>query len=386
MRLLTLVAFVLTGAITGCGGAGIPTPPSVPDDPTTEDAGVVETTVAKGEMTGVRKDDADDTVPDCQDKDSCNNMGVFAALSGKGNVAAALLGKACDLGNGTGCSNLANFYAAGEVISKDLAKAAALDIRGCELGEPKSCVNAALAHFDGVGVAKDIKAALGFFEKGCALGHAESCKNTGVLHWEGTGLTQDHGKAVSYFEKACTGGDKGGCFNLGVAYYKGLGVTKDNTKARDHFDNACNKGDKAGCDLRDELDATPSGTSGGQAAITLNVGSMTANGMTVNDLQCALSSSGFMVAIQLVGAIAGQKKALDRCAPGGDAAKISWTMSGGKISNVKVTDGKNARVDKCIAKATKRMKVALEGTCSAVFLIGKEKVAKAAYDTKFGAR
>ena len=337
-------------------------------------------------MTDVPGDDAADLVPDCPDKDACNNMGVFAAMSGKGNVAAALLRKACDLGNGTGCSNLANFYSAGDVVPKDNEKAAALDIRGCELGEPKACVNAALAHFDGIGVAKDLEAALGFFEKGCDLGHAESCKNTGVLHCEGKGLPQDHGKAVSYFEKACTGGDKGGCFNLGVAYYKGLGVTRDNAKARDYFDNACKKGDKAACDLRDELDAKSSGQGGARAAITLNVGSMTANGMTVNDLQCALSSSGFMVAIQLVGAIAGQKKALDRCAPGGDAAKISWTMSGGKITDVKVTDGKNARVDKCVAKAAKKMKMALEGTCSAVFLVGAEKGAKAAYDKKFGAR
>ena len=382
MKLLTLATFALVGVITGCGGAAITPPPSVPDDPAGEDAVEEETTVAKGEMTDVPGEDAAEPVPDCPDKDACNNMGVFAAMSGKGNVAAALLQKACDLGNGTGCSNLANLYSAGEVIPKNQAKAAALDIRGCELGESKACVNAALAHFDGIGVAKDLEAAHDYFKKGCDLGHAESCKNTGVLHWEG----QDHARAVSYFEKACTGGDKGGCFNLGVAYYKGLGVTRDSAKARDYFDNACSKGDSAACDLRDELDAESSGGGGGKASITLNVGSMTANGMTVNDLQCALSSSGFMVAIQLVGAIAGQKKALDRCAPSGDSAKISWTMSGGKITDVRVTDGKNARVDKCVAKATKKMKTALEGTCSAVFLIGKEKGAKAAYDKKFGAR
>lgn len=103
-------------------------------------------TIAEGMMTDVPGDDAADMVPKCEDKEVCSNMGVFAAMSGKGNVAVALLKKACDLGSGTGCSRLANLYSAGKVIPKDHAKAVIYFEKArehfnttCEKGDTDAC-------------------------------------------------------------------------------------------------------------------------------------------------------------------------------------------------------------------------------------------------------
>ena len=136
MRLLSPAIFTLSIVASGCGGAA-----AVSEEPTlVENADGVETTIeAEGKMTDVPGDDAADMVPKCEDKKACNSMGVFAAMSGKGAVAAALFKKACDLGNGSGCSNLANLYSAGEMIPKDQAKAREYFNIACEKGDTDAC-------------------------------------------------------------------------------------------------------------------------------------------------------------------------------------------------------------------------------------------------------
>lgn len=373
--------------LAGCGGASPPpatpeaelSPAATESGPTAEDAAEEEgTVVAEGKMTDVPGDASGEIVPECSDKDDCNNRGVFAAMAGQGPVAAALLQKACDMGSGSGCSNLANLIARGQLLDRDLGKAAGLDVKACDLGEPKGCVNAALAYFEGTGVGADPARARELFSRGCDLGHLESCKNIGVLHWEGKGGPQDHAKAVTFFKKACDGGDASGCFNMGVAHYKGLGAARDDQKAREYFDTACLKGDKGGCDLRDELDEGAS-KGGGVPGANLTVGSMTADGMTVKDLECALGSMGFMAALQLVGSIAANKKALDRCAPKGDAVRVTWEMAGGKTKNVEAS-GAKPKVARCVKLAAGKISSPLSGKCSAVFLVGKEAGANAAYE------
>jgi TPR repeat protein len=114
---------------------------AVSEEPTlVENADGGEVTIeAEGKMTDVPGDDAADMVPNCEDKEACKNMGVFAAMGGKGNVAVALFQKACDLGSGAGCSNLANLYLAGEVIPKDRAKAREYFNTACEKGDTDAC-------------------------------------------------------------------------------------------------------------------------------------------------------------------------------------------------------------------------------------------------------
>jgi hypothetical protein len=159
---------------------------------------------------------------------------------------------------------------------------------------------------------------------------------------------------------------------------------QDNAKAREFFATACDKGDKDACGHRDELDQEASGGGAPVAGVpgaNLTVGSMTVNDMTVNELECRLEGMGFMAAMQLVGAIAAQKKAMDRCAPKGDAPRVSWTFSGGSTKDVEVTGASSSKVEKCVAKAAAKMKSGMNGACAAFFLIGAEAGAKAAYDS-----
>ena len=143
MRLLGPTIFILYIVASGCGGAAVVSEESTP----VENADDGEATIiAKGKMVDVPGDDAADMVPKCESKEACSNMGVFAAMSGKGNVAVALLQKACDLGSGTGCSRLANLYSAGKVIPKDHAKAVIYFGKAreyfntaCEKGDTDAC-------------------------------------------------------------------------------------------------------------------------------------------------------------------------------------------------------------------------------------------------------
>lgn len=114
------------------------------------------------------------------------------------------------------------------------------------------------------------------------------------------------------------------------------------------------------------------------ARTTLKVGSMTANGVTVKNLRCTLDRSGFLVAMSVVGTLAKQKKAFDRCAKKGAALAVSFTWSGGRTRRVKITFASNKRARKCIGKALGRLRPVMNGTCSMVLLAGKRKAAERA--------
>jgi len=116
----------------------------------------------------------------------------------------------------------------------------------------------------------------------------------------------------------------------------------------------------------------------------LTVGSMTVDEMTVNDLECRLEGVGFMTTLQLLGSIAAQKKALDRCAPKGDAPLVRWTFAGGKAKDVVVEGAADGKVKKCVAKAAAKMESEMVGDCAAYFLVGAAAGAQAAYERAKG--
>jgi TPR repeat protein len=160
-----------------------------------------------------------------------------------------------------------------------------------------------------------------------------------------------------------------GCYNLGVAYLKGHGVVEDRARSKELFDKACAKGDQEACGIADEL--AKEGGSGGGSTASIGASSMTVNGLTVSDLSCDLSGGGFMGTLTIVSGLAERKKALDKCAPKGDAPTVSWTMSGGKATEIEVEGAKSKKIAKCVKKAMKKMRVAIDGKCSGTIHIGK---------------
>jgi uncharacterized protein len=322
---------VIAIALFGCGGAKLP-----PSEPSPGPAAPTEPTASTGAA-----------IPECANRDDCNNMGVNALLAKNGAVAVPLLQKACDMDNGVGCFNLAGVLASDELGVKDPPRSAALYLRACDLGEGRGCLGAGMARFEGAGVEKDPAEALRLFDKACGLGEPESCKNVGVIYWEGAGVAQDRDTAISYFRKACDGGYQDSC------------------------------------DVLKQIEAQAQG-GGGIPEANLTVGSMTVNDMTVNDLECRLDGVGLLASMQLVASIAAQKKALDRCAPKGDAPLVKWTFSGGKASDVVVEGAADAKVQKCVAKAVATIASDMNGECTAYFLIGAAAGAQAAYEKAKG--
>jgi hypothetical protein len=325
-------------AVLGCGGAHVPPPGPPPAPPAPDAAGAA--TAAPATAPGA-------PTVECGSRDDCNNMGVTAMLERKMDVAVPLLQKACDLDNGVGCFNLAGVLASDDLGVKDPARSAALYLRACELGEGRGCLGAGMARFEGAGVEKDPAEALRLFDKACGLGEPESCKNVGVIYWEGAGVAQDRDAAIPYFRKACDGGYQDSC------------------------------------DVLKQIEAQAQG-GGGIPEANLTVGSMTVNDMTVNDLECRLDGVGLLASMQLVASIAAQKKALDRCAPKGDAPLVKWTFSGGKASDVVVEGAADAKVQKCVAKAVATIASDMNGECTAYFLIGAAAGAQAAYEKAKG--
>ncbi|TVQ91645.1 MAG: hypothetical protein EA397_08520 [Deltaproteobacteria bacterium] len=109
----------------------------------------------------------------------------------------------------------------------------------------------------------------------------------------------------------------------------------------------------------------------------VNVSSLTADGMTVHDLNCTLSRGGGLFAgIAIVGAIASKKDALHACAPEGGAARVSVVWGDDDRTRIlKTSPGVQAD---CVRKAVRATAAPAQGRCEFTALLGPDEQAKAA--------
>jgi len=116
----------------------------------------------------------------------------------------------------------------------------------------------------------------------------------------------------------------------------------------------------------------------------LIVGSITADGLELRELACAVDGGmPLFGTLMIAGTIAKQKKAIDRCAPGGAAFVVTWTFAGGKVKSPTATGGTDKQ-GACIAKAFARVAAPLDARCGAVVLAGDGAKASAAADVLRG--
>jgi hypothetical protein len=116
------------------------------------------------------------------------------------------------------------------------------------------------------------------------------------------------------------------------------------------------------------------------AGTVLNVDTLAVNGFEVRTLSCDLPSAGFLASIGIVTALAGQKSALDACAPEGQAFRVSWTWAGGVTTATAILGSSSPARDACVADVLKQVAPSQDGTCSAVLLAGEAAAAGAAAD------
>jgi len=358
---LTFSSIFLIGA--GCGSA--PPLPLAEVEPPSADA-------HRGD--GVDDPDAEPepavVEAPCETADDCNNNGAMALLSGQHERALPMLEKGCQLGSAAACSNLGGALLRGDGGEPDLARAQQFLERSCELGSDSGCTDAGVNYHRGDSVPRDERRALELFELGCERGDEQGCLNAGIMLYKGAGVPQDQTGAVPFFEKACERDVTDACFNLGVAYLKGHGVTEDRARSGELFAKACELGDRDACDIRSQIDQEAAGGAG-EPSTSLGASSMTVNGMTVSDLACDLTGGGLLGTMTIIGGLAERKKALDRCAPKGDTPTVEWTMKNGKTTQVEVTGAANKKVARCVKRAMKKMRSAIDGKCSGIIHLGK---------------
>jgi TPR repeat protein len=168
----------------------------------------------------------------------------------------------CRSGDPLACSQLgiwAQYGLAG--VTRDEERAAELQQRACDLGAGVGCFNLAAQRLHGIGVPKDIALstalqveAARLHERSCDAGANVWCVNLGMMLLLGQGVTPDQHRAVALLRKSCTAGEPHGCVGLASAIKR-----SDLGAARSLLQENCGKGQVLACGALGEtyLDAVP---------------------------------------------------------------------------------------------------------------------------------
>lgn len=116
------------------------------------------------------------------------------------------------------------------------------------------------------------------------------------------------------------------------------------------------------------------------AGSTINVASMTVNGLEARNLSCTLQKGGLLAPATIMGALSAKKEALDACSPKGAAIDVTfdWTTATGKTT---ATAGGDDKTHTCVQTALS-VPAPVTGTCTATILIGDQAAASAAADAR----
>lgn len=136
---------------------------------------------------------------------ACSNFGL-ALLSGAGvwpdqARGLKLLELSCEKEGGY-CVALAQLYARGHVVEKDLGKARELYQRACTAAPELGCSHFWLFVLEH-GSTNELSRAISELEPFCEKGQGVVCDGLGAAHRDGRGVTRDFDEAERYFKRAC---------------------------------------------------------------------------------------------------------------------------------------------------------------------------------------
>ena len=170
---------------------------------------------------------------------------------------AALMKKACDGGEASGCSGLARAqsYNSNELKPEQTA----LFKQGCDAGDADGCYW--LGRWAAVGADRNdaMKKAYGLYVAACDGGDAEACYSAGVMNRDSHQDSYDD--AVPWSDEAsnklwadaCNASYPEACSRLGGNYEEAKGVAENWKKAKQLYDKACKLGDSDGCQWSQDL-------------------------------------------------------------------------------------------------------------------------------------
>jgi hypothetical protein len=118
-------------------------------------------------------------------------------------------------------------------------------------------------------------------------------------------------------------------------------------------------------------------TSVASADATVSLGSLTADGVRLDDVSCTLDGAGLFGGLAVVATLSKQRAAIDACAPEPLRFAMALTFRGGRTS-ARISDGGTAAQRACLERALARASATVEGRCTAVLRTGPQSTDRAA--------
>jgi TPR repeat protein len=189
---------------------------------------------------------------------------LLTACAGAGGPAATLktevdpveLSGRCGRGYSTACRELGRAHFLGAGVEQDDRLGAALLTKACEIGDPGGCGELAVLYAVGRGLPQSDERSAALSRRACDQGFALACSNLGALVADGAAdanLRPDEEAAgpgsriMRYFKTACDAGAAEGCLNLGAEYDSGKHVERDVMVAARNYRRACDLGQPVAC-------------------------------------------------------------------------------------------------------------------------------------------
>lgn len=211
----------------------------------------------------------------------------------------------------------------------------------------------------------------------CNTGNAEACLDAGTILVNGVGgVAKNETAALRLESDACAVDVARACLAAGVMLANGIGAASDADAARVKLTRGCELGDQDACRVAERLASTRIPDELVPDA-NLRVGSIAADGLELRDVACAVDDGPPMLgALVVVASLAKQHRAIDKCAPKGQAFAATWTFTRGKVKQPVVTGG-SASANACVARAIAKAIAPFEARCGAFVLAGKPEAAAA---------
>jgi localization factor PodJL len=163
------------------------------------------------------------------------------------------LREAAAKGDNKALFEIANRYADGRGVSKDLKKAISWYQKAAEAGFAPAQFRIGSYYEKGIGVERSAQKAKELYQLAAEQGNASAMHNLAVLYAMGAAGPTDNDSAAKWFVKAAELGVKDSQFNLGILAAKGLGVPQNLEESYKWFALAAKAGDKDAAGKRDEI-------------------------------------------------------------------------------------------------------------------------------------
>lgn len=313
------------------------------------------------------------SVAGCGTPQACFEAGQLADKAKDSERALSLYRMACEGGSGRGC-----LYLAEQVPDK-----LAYWKRACELGDDRfdstgpgtGCFNAAEGTYKA-----DPSGALGLYKKGCGQGFVDACER-------GARLANDQERytdAIALAQGGCTEKTAATCGLLGALVVLGKGVDRDVEKGMALLSRGCGAGDEEACRNKKQLESNlaklgrgPAGATradgGGRGGIdvpgaNISMGSITADGVTLNDLACRTGGGGLFGALTLGPVLAKSigplLPKLRSCLPGKQAVRVRLEEDSDSMASDADTPAASKCVESTFKSARAKGRLHVSGTCA----------------------